>query len=362
MSTDRVLHDTAEQRELRTSVRGFLASHAPVRAQLSDEGSVWPRLTTDLGLTALAVREEHGGAGAGVAELAVVLEEAGRSLLRAPLLSTSVAAALLQDLDVPDLLVGLLDGSTPVALAVTDGAELGVDGDRLSGVLPQVVDAPGAGLLLVAAQDALHAVDLTAGGVAVTPLETLDPTRPQGRVELDGASARRLGGADAAGRAADLLNVALAAECVGAAQRCVEMTVDHLKVREQFGRPLGSFQALRHRVADMTVQVEAARSSAWYAARAADGAGSDLAIAAPLAKATAADAFVAVAGETIQLHGGIGFTWEHDAHLYFKRAWTTALLHGDSTTLRRRAFARAHDSAHDSPHDSAHDSEETAGA
>jgi alkylation response protein AidB-like acyl-CoA dehydrogenase len=342
--------DTPEQRELRASVRGFLASHAPVRGQLTDDESAWPRLTGELGLTALAVREQHGGAGAGFAELAVVLEEAGRSLLRAPLLSTSVAVTLLQDLAAPDLLAGLLDGSAPAALALTDGAELTMDGDRLSGVLPQVVDAPGAGLLLVTAADALHAVDLTVAGVAVSPLQTLDPTRAQARVVLDGASGRRLGGAGAVRRAADLQHVALAAECVGAAQRCVEMTVDHLKVREQFGRPLGSFQALRHRVADMTVQVEAARSSAWYAARAADGRGDDLSIAAPLAKATAADAFVAVAGETIQLHGGIGFTWEHDAHLYFKRAWTTALLHGDSPTLRRAAFARAHES------------EETAGA
>jgi alkylation response protein AidB-like acyl-CoA dehydrogenase len=344
MSTDTVATDSAEQQDLRRSTRRFLEAHAPVRAQLTDDATAWSRLTGELGLTALAVGEEHGGMGAGVAELAVVLEEAGRTLLRAPLLSTAVAATVLQDLDAADLLAGLLDGSTPAALSMTTDGAVDSDGATLSGTLAQVVDAPGAGLLLLVADDALHAVTTDGPGVDVTPLETLDPTRAQGRVVLQSAPARRLGGADAAARARDLLHTALAAECVGAAQRCVELTVQHLLVRHQFGRPLGSFQALRHRVADLTVQVEAARSSAWYAARAADGAGRDLRVAAPLAKATAADAFTAVAGETIQLHGGIGFTWEHDAHLYFKRAWTTALLHGDSAALRRTAFARAHDS------------------
>jgi alkylation response protein AidB-like acyl-CoA dehydrogenase len=120
------------------------------------------------------------------------------------------------------------------------------------------------------------------------------------------------------------------------------MSVEHLKVREQFGRPLGSFQALRHRVADLTVAAEGAASVAWYAAKAAADDAPHLPVAAPLAKATAADAFALVAGETIQLHGGIGFTWEHDAHLFFKRAWTTRLLHGSSTDLRRLAYDRAH--------------------
>jgi alkylation response protein AidB-like acyl-CoA dehydrogenase len=119
------------------------------------------------------------------------------------------------------------------------------------------------------------------------------------------------------------------------------VTVEHLKLREQFGRPLGSFQALRHRVADLTVDLEAATSTVWYATRAAATSSPDLPVVAPLAKAAATDAFTHIAGECIQLHGGIGFTWEHDAHLFFKRAWTTALLHGDARTLRRTAFARS---------------------
>ena len=310
--------DTADQRELRRSVRALLEAHAPVRAQLSDDGAVWERLTGELGLTGLAVREEHGGAGGSVADLAVVLEEAGRTLLRPPLLATAVAATVLQD-RAPDLLPGLLDGSVTAALA-------------LSGT-GQVADAPGAGLLLVAADGALGVVEQP----RVDALEPLDPTRPLGHVHVD--DVRVVGDAGALAAAQDLLHVALAAEAVGGAQRCLELTVAHLKDREQFGRPLGSFQALRHPVADLTVLVEGARSSAWYAARSA----ADRSVAAPLAAATAMDAYCAVAGETIQLHGGIGFTWEHDAHLYFKRAWTTALLHGGSRALRRTAFDRAHE-------------------
>ena len=317
----------SETEALRDSVRSFLDKHAPVRG----ETDVWPRLTSELGLTGLAIPEEHGGSGATWDELAVVLQETGRVLLRAPYLSTVVAAAAI---DAPDLLPGLADGSTKAAVALD--TDVAVDGDRLTGTLPQVADAPGAALLLVGAGDTLYAVD----SPVVTALEPLDPTRTQGRVELSSTPARAVG---SAARARDLLHVALAAECVGAAQRCVELTVAHLKVREQFGRPLGSFQALRHRIADMTVAVEAATSTAWYAARAVTEDAAHLPVAAPLAKATAADTFAYVAGEMIQLHGGIGFTWEHDAHLYFKRAWTTALLNGDSRALRREAYQRSRD-------------------
>ena len=313
--------------DLRDSVRGFFDKHAPLRS----DTDVWPRLSTELGLPGLAVAEEHGGSGGSWLELSVVLEETGRCLLRAPYLSTVVAAAAITGAD--DLVSRLADGSARAALAL-DG-DVQVDGDRVSGTLAQVVDAVAADVLLVRSGDALYVVeDFTA-----EPLTPLDETRPQGRVELSSATARAVGDAS---RARDLLHVALAAESVGAMQRCLEMTVAHLKVREQFGRPLGSFQALRHRVADLTVEAEAAASAAWYAAKAAADNESHLAVAAPLAKATAADAFAHVAGETIQLHGGIGFTWEHDAHLFFKSAWTTKLMHGSSADLRRLAYDRAH--------------------
>jgi alkylation response protein AidB-like acyl-CoA dehydrogenase len=331
-STAEELHD------LRAAVRGFLDQHAPVRAQLSADGAVWKRLTDELGLTALPVREQAGGAGASFVELAVVLEETGRSLLRAPYLSAVVAATVLQELGVDDLLGSLADGSAPAALALADA--VACDGERLTGTVDQVVDGAEASVLLVAADDGLHVVQAGAEGVTVTALQPLDPTRSQARVELAQAPSRRVGDLAAVSRAGDLLHVALACESVGAAERCLELSVGHLKTREQFGRPLGSFQALRHRVADLTVAVEGARSTAWYAARAAAGLSDDLDVAAPLACATAADAFRDVAGESIQLHGGIGFTWESDIHLYFKRAWTTALLH-DPRALRHLAAARA---------------------
>ena len=328
-----------ELRELRTAVRGFLEQHAPVRAQLAPDPTSWKRLTEELGLVALPVAEEHGGAGAGAVEVCVALEETGRTLLRAPYLSTVVAAMVLQELGIDDQLASVVDGSSPVALALTGSVR--ATGGRLTGTLDSVVDAAESALLLVAADDGLHLVPRDGSGVTVTSLAPLDPTRPQARVELAQAPSRPLGNPGAVARAVDLHSVAIAAECVGGAQRCLELAVEHLKAREQFGRPLGSFQALRHRVADLTVLLEGARSTAWYAARAAAGETDDLEVVAPLAHATCADAFRAVAGECIQLHGGIGFTWEHDAHLYFKRAWTTALLHGEPRELRARAAARA---------------------
>ncbi|MFN2539928.1 MAG: acyl-CoA dehydrogenase family protein [Mycobacteriales bacterium] len=163
------------------------------------------------------------------------------------------------------------------------------------------------------------------------PLGTLDLTRPVASVRATGG--RKVG---SAWHARDLEHVGLAAECVGAAQRVLELVVEHLLVRTQFGRPLGSFQALRHRVADLTVLVEGARSTTWYAASEPE----DFTVVAPLARALASEAFVTVAGEAIQLFGGIGFTWEHDAHLYFKRAWATALS-ADSKTLKQLAFDRS---------------------
>lgn len=299
-----------EHDELRAAVRSFLDGHAPLRSEPTPH--VWQRMCRELGLTGFGLAD--------FAALAVVAEETGRVLLQAPYLSTAVAAVVLAEVGADDLLARLIDGSTTAALAV--------DGCR------QVADAGQAGLLLVAGPDGLHAhEDFTA-----TPLRPLDPTRPLADVELGTGGARQLGGPVDAALLRRLLLVALAAESVGAARECLQLTVEHLRVREQFGRPLGSFQALRHRVADLTVELEGATSTAWHATHAAAATSPELAVAAPLAKAMCSDAFAHIAGEMIQLHGGIGFTWEHSAHLYFKRAWTTRLTHGDSAALRREAF------------------------
>ena len=290
--------------DLRSAVRDLLTTHAPARSAMADDPAVWKRLSQEMGLTALPVEEVPWS------WVTTVVEECGRVLLHPPYLASVVAAAALKQTGEP--VDGLADGSVTAALA-------------LDGRLEAVPHAATADVLLVGDGDDLVLVE----SFEATPVEHLDVTRSFARVTHGGG--RVVG---TASYARDLCWSALAAESVGAAQALLELTVEHLKVREQFGRPLGSFQALRHKVADLTVLVEAARSSTWYAAH------EDL-TAAPLAKAVASDAFVTVAGECLQLLGGIGFTWEHDAHLYFKRAWTNALLAGDSASLRALAFERS---------------------
>ncbi|MCU1594013.1 MAG: acd [Frankiales bacterium] len=294
----------SELEDLRAATRDLLATQAPVRSNLEDNPGIWKRLSSEMGLTSLPVE-------APLSWTSAALEETGRVLLRAPFLPTVVAAGALNALGQD--VAGLADGSVTAALAL-DGLD----------IVPYATDAV---LLLVARDDELFVVD----DFTVEALETLDLTRPAGRVTA--TTGRRVG---TASYARDLQHLALAAESVGAAHRVLELVVEHLLVRRQFGRPLGSFQALRHRVADLTVLVEAATSSTWYAAQEGD----DFAVAAPLARALAVEAFVAVAGDAIQLFGGIGFTWEHDAHLYFKRAWTTALS-SDTRALKKLAFQRS---------------------
>ena len=291
----------SELDDLRAATRDLLEDNAPVRANTEDNPGVWKRLAVEMGLAALPVE-------APLSWTATVVEEAGRVLLRAPYLQTAVAAAALPD--VP----GLADGSRTAALA-------------LDGRLDAVPFAAAADLVLVGRGDELWVAER----FDATPVDTLDLTQPAARVVVQEERP-----AGSALRARDLESVLVAAECVGASQRVLELVVQHLLVRTQFGRPLGSFQALRHKVADLTVTLEAARSTTWYAASEPE----DLAVVAPLARALASEAFVTITGESIQLFGGIGFTWEHDAHLYFKRAWTTALA-ADSKDLKQLAFDRS---------------------
>jgi alkylation response protein AidB-like acyl-CoA dehydrogenase len=209
-----------------------------------------------------------------------------------------------------------------------------------------VVDGSTAEILVLAAgcekEDVLVAVEASAPEVTVEPLATLDQTRRQARVRLDGAAATVLAtGADAVARARDLRSVAVAVESVGAAARCLDETVAYLKERVQFGRPIGAFQALKHRCADLATELEAARSTAYYATWAVDGAPEELAVVAPLAEAVAGAALLHVAAEAIQMHGGIGFTWEHDAHMYLKRAKANELLAGGYRGVRRLVGERA---------------------
>ena len=351
---------TEEQEQLRAAVRRFLTEKSPeseVRRLMETvsgyDVEVWRQAARQLGLTGLAIPEKFGGSGSGYVELTVVFEEMGAALLCAPFFATvALAANLLLSIDdeiaKADYLPGLACGDVIATVALAEpsgrwdeaGVSLAATGRAgawtLTGEKLYVLDGAVAGLLLVVARTpagvSVFAVDSGAPGLTVQPLATMDQTRKQARVRLDATPARLLGsegtGWPAVSRMLDLAAVALAAEQVGGAQRVLDMAVDYAKTRVQFGKPIGSFQAIKHKCADMFLEVESARSAAYYGCFTAQDV-DELPVAASLAKAYCSEAYLHAAGENIQIHGGIGFTWEHPAHLYFKRAKSSELLFGD---------------------------------
>ncbi|MFE7896077.1 acyl-CoA dehydrogenase family protein [Streptomyces sp. NPDC057424] len=388
---------TAEQDEIRRTLRELLhkrcgpeALRAAVDTPAGHDPALWTALAEQLGLPGLALPEAYGGVGCSVTELALACEETGRALVPSPLLATAVLTApLLLALGtgaqraelLPRIAAGALTAALAIpgpalttALALTGhdprgewagGGRAGgvqarrtADGWQLYGQADQVLDGHSARLLVVAAHAGgfarsrvlLFLVRGDAAGLTRARQTALDATRPQGRVQLRDTPAELLGGEAADGlpalaRLGDTVAACLAAEAVGAAGRVLERTVDHVRQREQFGRPVGSFQAVKHRLADAYVQVQAARSAAYYAAWAAATeatvpAGEETA--GGLALAQALEALRRAAAEGIQLHGGIGFTWEHEAHLYFKRAAGDDLLFGPVHRLRAHAADAAH--------------------
>ncbi|RFU20510.1 acyl-CoA dehydrogenase family protein [Geodermatophilus marinus] len=347
-----------EQRDLRDAVRSLLAKHASaeavrtaIAAPTGRDEQLWAQLTGELGLTALSVPEQHDGAGASFAEVAVVLEEVGAALLPVPYDSTVVVAEVLTRFGRTDLLPPLGDGAVG-ALAQREPGDrswpphVGCVASRntrsrlLTGVQAAVIDGEAADLLLVAAVDggaeALFAVAGDAAGLSRAAVPLMDQTRQAADLRLERVPGERVGGPDAVAFARDVAAVATACEAVGTARRALERTVDHLRTRVQFGRVLGSFQALRHRAADLFTTVEAAASTARYAACAVATAPDELPVVAPLAKLVCAQALTDVAAEAIQLHGGIAITWEHDAHLWFKRAAHVQHTGGSPEQLRRQ--------------------------
>ena len=355
-----------DQEELRRVVRQFLESKSPesaVREQMETESgydeAVWGQMGEQLGLQGLVIPEEFGGSGYSFIELIVVLEEMGRALLCAPYFSSVVLAGqtLLHsgdDAAKKELLPGIASGETIATLAFTEENgrwdEEGItatavksgDGWAITGTKMFVLDGHTANTLLVAARTdagvSLFAVKDDATGLTRTPLSTMDQTRKQARVQFENTPAT-LVGTDGAGwsvleRVLDLAAVALAAEQVGGAQKVLEMAVQYAKDRVQFGRPIGSFQAIKHKCADMLLEVESAKSAAYYAGWCASELNDELPSVASLAKAYCSEAYFHATAENIQIHGGIGFTWEHPAHLYFKRAKSSELLFGDPTYHR----------------------------
>jgi alkylation response protein AidB-like acyl-CoA dehydrogenase len=313
----------------------------------------WVRLCRELGAAGVAVDEKYGGAGMSLREAALLFEAAGRVMLCAPLLCvvglaipllTAVADAAVNDELVPKLVAGEVVAT--VVTADRNGrhgvGHLGVvaTGDRLSGRAGYVIDGATADVLLVPARVddsvGVFLVTTQAPGLTVTPLVTLDQTRKQAHLDFANTPARRLGtgdATDAVRTAYDVGRAMLAAELVGVSAKCLELTVEFAKQRIQFGRPIGSFQAVKQKLADLLIAIESARSAALAAATAAADRSPDLAWIAAVAKAYGSDTAALVTAETIQLHGGVGFTWDHDAHLYFKRARASEEMLGTSREL-----------------------------
>src|SRR5215469_4938023 len=350
---------TDEQQDLRDMVRRFLAEKSPVsevrRLMATEAGydpAVWAQLG-QLGLAGLTIPEKYGGAGRGPVEQLIVCEEMGAALLCAPYLASAVlvACALQASGDEAaqaDLLPAIASGQTIATLAgpEEDGSwspdELHAtarrSGDRylLDGRKSFVLDGMIADLILVAASSddgpALFAVDGDAPGLSGQAMQTLDLTRKQAVLTFSSVPGRPVGqpaaAAEIVAQAVRGGMLALAAEQVGGAQRCLDMAVAYAKVRHQFGRAIGSFQAIKHMCADLLLEVESARSAAYYAAWAAQDGSDELPLVSSLAKAFCSEAYFRAAADNIQIHGGIGFTWEHDAHLYYRRAKSTELMLG----------------------------------
>jgi alkylation response protein AidB-like acyl-CoA dehydrogenase len=360
-----------EQQELRATVRRFLAERAPIadvrRVMETERGwepELWKALVSELGLPGVWIPEELGGSGLGFTELCLVLGELGRALTCAPYFSSAVlAAGALRHAAAPDERaerLGAIAGGETAALAVWEsGAGWGLSelralarpegaGFRISGAKRHVIDGQSAERLLVVARLpgtagldglGLFEIDPGARGVTRRRVATLDPTRRHASLDLDDAPARPLGAPGEVGaaleRALDEARAALASEMVGGMERVLESAVEYARERVQFGRPIGSFQAIKHRCADMLIGLETARTLARLAAHAVDSGAADPALLLA-AKVRAADAYVAAAWSNVQIHGGVGYTWEYDAHLYYRRAKASAVLLGESAWLRER--------------------------
>lgn len=368
---------TDEQEQFRAVVRRFLSDKSPPtavrRLMATAEGfdaSVWRQLSDDLALPGIHIAEAYGGSGFGAVELGIAMEEQGRALLCAPFFSSCVLAAeaIVQAGDEAQkstLLPAVASGATRAALAVTEPGgrwdPAGVqttatrdgDGWLIDGSKSFVIDGHTAQTLIVAARapgsrdDAgisLFVLPADSSGVVRTPLATMDATRKQARIAFTGARAELLGeagtGSHALARVFDHAAIALANEMVGGAQALLESAVAYANMRVQFGRAIGSFQAIKHRCADMLLEVEMAKSAAYCAAQAEADADPQTPCLASLAKAAAADAYMHAAANTIQIHGGIGFTWDHDTHLWFKRAKSSEVLLGDSYYHRELMLQR----------------------
>lgn len=336
---------TDEQRMIKETAQAFFNEHAPsdrTRKAMDGDGldrDLWRGFCTDLGLAGIGLAERYGGAGLGMVEFALVAEAAGAQVAAIPLLGLATAARAIaaggSEAQREEWLTRMTSGQCIAACEGMPGADYA--NGRLSGSFDMVPHGSVADMFVFAAPGHAWIVRADAPGVSVTRHMTMDQTRPLAKVMLDRAEAEPLADPDRAATAMQAGGwICLAAEALGGAQAALDRTVAYAKERVQFGRAIGSFQAYKHRLADMLIEIEQARSAVYWAACAFDEGSDEAAMALHAAKSFCADTYARCAGDMIQLHGGIGFTWEHDAHLFFKRARSIQTMLGNSSFHREQ--------------------------
>ena len=343
------------QQMLKDNARKFFVGECPMeevrRLMETDtayDANLWTKMA-EQGYMGIIFPEEYGGVGLGKVELALLMEEAGRALLPGPLFSTvALAGAVIDSVANPELKKKYLapicagDARSTVAFLEFNASwnpadiQMAAANGHLSGEKLFVTDAAVANFMIVAASNGVFAVPAKAAGMKITPMNGMDLTRKLYRVEFHNTPCEKIGDASAIGKALDVATMALVSEMVGGMQRTLDITVEYAKMRKQFGKPIGMFQAVQHQCADMYLETESSRSAAYYAAWALEENAPDASVAVSIAKMYSSDAGRNVGNRGIQVHGGMGFTWENDVHLYYRRAKSSETAFGDSTFHRER--------------------------
>ncbi len=347
---------------LRDSARKFFAGECPMdhvrklmETPTAYDEKLWAKLA-EQGYTGIIFPEEFGGVGLGKVELILLMEEAGRALLPGPFFSTvPLAGAVINTIASPEhkkkYLEPICEGKARATVAVLEASaswdladvQLKASGSKLSGEKLFVTDAAVADFILVVAKDGVYAVDAKAAGMTITPMDGMDMTRKIYVVKFQNTPAEKIGDLTLLPRALDVATAALVAEMVGGMQRTLDVTVEYAKMRKQFGKPIGMFQAVQHHCADMYLETESSRSASYYAAWTLEENTPEASTAVSIAKAYGSDAARSVGNNGIQVHGGMGFTWENDVHLFYRRAKASETAFGDSTFHRERIARQAID-------------------
>lgn len=343
------------QQILKDNARKFFAGECPImevrrlmETATAYDATLWTKMA-EQGFTGIIAPEEYGGLGLGKVELVLLMEEAGFALLPGPFFSTvALAAPVFEALGSPDqkkkYLSAICNGQARSTVAMLEAAaswdpahaQMSAQNGKLTGEKLFVTDAAVADSIIVVARNGVFVVDAKASGVTIAPMSSMDITRKQYSVKFNNTPAEKLGELAGLHRALDISTVALVAELVGGMQRSLDLTVQYAKTRKQFGKPIGSFQAVQHQCADMYLETESSRSAAYYAGWALEESTPDAATAVSIAKMYASDAARSIGNHGIQIHGGMGFTWENDLHLYYRRAKASETALGDATFHRER--------------------------